>query len=217
VRRDNRGGRAMPSLLGIGAPGHAARRRVLPRTGGALIVAREDLERHGYGSRKPARPVRVLLLMGAMTAVAVAFAGGRLAAHEPLSTTEEGNGGPGTSAVIVDIGPAPGHVLGVSNSGGEVEVVDMAGLVQAVRERLPGADDRRPWVRGHRDATYDAVLKVMGLLSAAGMRVSVFIDREIWDRAEARANHARRRGNPGDGTMRVFPGMKNTVSLEAGA
>ena len=120
--------------------------------------------------------------MGAMTAVAVA--GGRLAAHDPVSTKEEGSGGPGANAVVVDVGPAPGHVLGVSNLHGQVEAADMAGLVQAVRERMVRTDDMRPWVRGNRDANYEAVLKVMGLLSAAGMRVSVFIDRETWKRVQ---------------------------------
>ena len=151
---------------------------------------REDPERHGYASKKPARPVRGLLLLAAMTALVAAFAGGRVAGHDSSRKYE---GGPGTNAVIVDVGPAPGHALGVSNSGGEVEATDMPGLVQAVRERLVRADDMRPWVRGHRDATYDAVLKVMGLLTAAGMRVSVFLDREIWDRAQARAKRENRR------------------------
>ena len=118
--------------------------------------------------------------MGAMTAVAVA--GGRLAAHDPVSTKEEGSGGPGANAVVVDVGPAPGHVLGVSNLHGPVEGTDRPGLVKAVRERLVFADDERPWVRGHPDADYQAVLKVMGLLGVAGMRVSVFIDPEIWKR-----------------------------------
>ena len=67
---------------------------------------------------------------------------------------------------------------------GQVEAADMAGLVQAVRERMVRTDDMRPWVRGNRDANYEAVLKVMGLLSAAGMRVSVFIDRETWKRVQ---------------------------------
>ncbi len=128
---------------------------------------------------KLAQSVRGLLLLATMTVFAVSFAAGRLAAHDPLSPS---GGGPGANAVIVDVGPAPGHVLGVSNWGGEIEPTDRAGVVQAVRERLANSEDKRPWVRGHRDATYDAVLKVMGLLSAAGMRVSVFIDREIWER-----------------------------------
>lgn len=125
---------------------------------------------------------RGLLLLAAMTAFAVAFAGGRVAAHDPLSPS---GGGPGKNAVVVDVGPAPEHALGVSNWGGAVEATDLPGLVQAVRERLARADDMRPWVRGDSEATYDAVLKVMGVLSNAGMRVSVFIDREIWDRAHA--------------------------------
>lgn len=121
------------------------------------------------------------LSLAAMTAFVLAFVGGSVAAHDPLSPS---GGGPGEKAVIVDVGPAPEHALGVSNWGGAVEATDMAGLAQAVRERLGGADDKRPWVRGHVCATYDAVLKVMGRLSDAGMpRVSVFIDREIWKRA----------------------------------
>ena len=121
-----------------------------------------------------------------MTALALAFAGGRLAAHDPVSPT---GGGPGTNAVIVDVGPAPGHALRVSNSGdgAEGQAVDRAGLVQAVSERMARSDDVRPWVRGHRDATYEAVLKVMGRLTAAGMRVSVFVEREIWEWAHERA------------------------------
>ena len=135
--------------------------------------------------------MRRLLLLASIPALVLA--GGGLAAHvtNPLS----GSGGaPGANAVIVDVGPAPGHPLGVSNSGGAVEETDMAGLVQAVRERLASADDVRPWVRGHRDATYEAVLKVMGRLSAVGMKVSVFIDREIWDRVHAQAK--RKDGRP---------------------
>ena len=135
-----------------------------------------------------ARSVRGLLLIAVLTGFVLA--GGRLAAHDPLSPS---GGGPGANAVVVDVGPAPGHVLGVSNWGGEVEETDMAGLVQAVRERLAGAGDRRPWVRGHRDAAYDAVLKVMGRLSAAGMRVAVSIEREIWDQAQAWAKREDRR------------------------
>ena len=111
---------------------------------------------------------------------ALAFAGGRVAAHDLLSPS---GGGPGKNAVVVNVGPAPEYDLGVSNWGGPVEAVGLPGLVQAVRERLARADDMRPWVRGHREASYDAVLKIMGRLSAAGMRVSVFIDRDIWDRA----------------------------------
>lgn len=110
----------------------------------------------------------------------VVFAGGSVEAHDPLSPS---GGGPGVNAVVVDVGPAPGHLLGVSNLGGKVEQTDIAGLVELVRGRLALVEDRRPWVRGHRDATYDAVLKVMGLLTAAGMRVSVFIERGIWNRA----------------------------------
>lgn len=131
--------------------------------------------------------VRGVLLVAAMTGFVLVA--GRLAAHDPLSPSA---GGPGANAVIVDVGPAPGHVLGVSNSGGKVKEIEMVGLVQAVRERLAGADDPRPWVRGHRDATCDAVLKVMGRLSAAGMRVSVFVDREIWERAHTWAKRAKR-------------------------
>ncbi len=134
------------------------------------------------------RSVRGLVFVAAMTGFVLA--GGRLAAHDPLSSS---GGGPGAKAVVVDVGPAPGHVLDVSNWGGEVEETDMTVLVQAVRERLAGAGDRRPWVRGHRDATYDAVLKVMGRLSAAGMRVAVFMDRDIWERAQALAKREDRR------------------------
>ena len=43
-------------------------------------------------------------------------------------------------------------------------------------------------VTGGRLAAHDAALKVMGRLSAAGMRVSVFTDREIWDRMHGRSN-----------------------------
>ena len=135
-----------------------------------------------------ARSVRGLVLVAAMTGFVLSA--GRVAAHDPLSPPA---GGRGANAVVVDVGPAPGHVLGVSISGGEVEQTDMAGLVQAVRERLAGTGDMRPWVRGHRDATYDAVLKVMGRLSAAGLRVSVFVDRDIWERAQARAKREDRR------------------------
>lgn len=125
---------------------------------------------------------RCPLLLAAMTTFALAFAGGRVAAHDPLSPS---GGGPGENAVIVGVGPAPEHALSVSNSDGEVDGTDLPGLVQAVRERLARADDKRPWVRGSRDATYDAVLKVMGRLSEEGWRVSVFIERDIWERAHA--------------------------------
>ena len=144
-----------------------------------MIVTREDLERHGYASRRGGRRVRVLLLVAVLV---VAFAGSRVAGHS--------DGSPGANAVVVDVGPAPEHVLGVSNLHGPVETTDRSGLVKVVRERLVFTDDERPWVRGHRDANYEAVVKVMGLLTVAGMRVGFFIDREIWDRAHGRGGES---------------------------
>ena len=121
----------------------------------------------------------------AFAAAAIAQIAGAASAHDPTAVDPTGGGPRGNAIVIVHIGPAPEHALQVTLPG-EVRPTDRAGLVQDVRDALAKADDPRPWVRGHRDAEYGAVLKIMGQLSTAGMRVSIFLDREIWRRAMER-------------------------------
>ena len=127
--------------------------------------------------------------MSMRTAAAVAIGAfltlaGAARAHEGIEFP--GGGPPGTHAVIVDIGPAPGHVLQVRIAGEAPERTTLDGLAQAVRERLAESDDTRPWIRGHCRARYDAVYTVMAALKAAGMTPAVFIERAIWERAHGR-------------------------------